>query len=317
MNLDSLSYVVDGKASREVWPVVSDIRHRHSDGIKFRVWSVFEAMKEFDAYGLAMLLHHIDEKKAMASKMVEISEGVTEQGMMADEIDQFVLPILHAAQHHAIVAHLDSAHSRVWHGGGAFYMQAIPGFTYRQFLVELTVLRQSIEDDLMKRFFVFVEPKKHELLVSVSGEDWADVFKVLPECKPDVLDAHLARMVELDTATVFHMMRVAEFGLRRMAKQVKVKLTHKGHPMPIEFADWEKVIVAIKNKIDKVRQTKIGPTRAAQLEMYSDAADHCVFMKDIWRNNISHVRKPYKPSEALAVIERVRDFMRFIATNFK
>ena len=71
----------------------------------------------------------------------------------------------------------------------------------------------------------------------------------------------------------------------------------------------------IKNKITRARTAPAGPKKQAKLEFYSDAADHCVFMKDIWRNNVSHSRKPYKPGEAQAVLERVRDFMIFLADN--
>ena len=53
-----------------------------------------------------------------------------------------------------------------------------------------------------------------------------------------------------------------------------------------------------------------GPKRQEKLELLSDAADHCVFMKDIWRNSVSHTRNPYKKSEAIAALDRVRDFMR-------
>jgi hypothetical protein len=69
----------------------------------------------------------------------------------------------------------------------------------------------------------------------------------------------------------------------------------------------------VKKKIDKIRKRPIGPKREADLAMYSDAADHCLFMVDIWRNNISHTRQPYNEPEALAVLERVKDFMKFLA----
>jgi len=35
-------------------------------------------------------------------------------------------------------------------------------------------------------------------------------------------------------------------------------------------------------------------------------------MKDIWRNNMAHTRKPYNQTEAVGVMERVREFMQFL-----
>lgn len=110
-------------------------------------------------------------------------------------------------------------------------------------------------------------------------------------------------------------MRVAEFGLRRIALKLQVKLKDKGQYHPIEYGTWDKVITACKNKITKIRQNPIGPKRQETLEFYSDAGDHCLFMKDVWRNNVSHTRKPYNQPEALAVLERVKDFMKFLARN--
>jgi hypothetical protein len=179
----------------------------------------------------------------------------------------------------------------------------------------LQVLRECIEADLEKRLLVFVEPKRIDLAAEVD-KTWAKVLTVIPEAKRDIDDGHDAYMVDLNTSSVFHMMRVAEHGLRILAKQMKVALTHKGQFVPVEYADWEKVITAIKNKITLVRSKPIGPKRQAQLELYSDAADHCVYMKDIWRNTVSHARQPYNAPEALAVIGRVRDFMQFVAGSF-
>jgi hypothetical protein len=270
-------------------------------------------MQTFDAWALAMLLHHLDDHKRLVFQMCETGNG--DKQLDAQAMELFIIPTILMAQIQSKKAHLQSTHDRVWDGGGPFWMDSKIGMTYQEAKNQLTVLQQCIEADLEKRLFAFIEPR-HASLFNEMEETWKDIFSCMPDSKIDVEDAHIARMVELDTATVFHMMRVAEYGLRRMAVKLRVRLTHKGKAMPIEFADWEKVITGMKNKIDAIRKTKVGPTRVKQLEKCSDAADHCTFMKDIWRNNVSHARKPYKASEALAVLERVRDFMRFVAREF-
>jgi hypothetical protein len=90
---------------------------------------------------------------------------------------------------------------------------------------------------------------------------------------------------------------------------------HSGKGYPIELADWDAIIREIKIKIDKVRPMARGQKRKAKIEFYSDAGDHCLFMKDIFRNNVSHTRKPYTQSETLAAFDRVRDFMKFLAVT--
>jgi len=69
----------------------------------------------------------------------------------------------------------------------------------------------------------------------------------------------------------------------------------------------------VQGKIKAARALNPGPKKETLLAKYSDAADHCTYMRDLWRNPVSHTRQQYKFSEALGVYERVRDFMRFLA----
>jgi hypothetical protein len=108
-------------------------------------------------------------------------------------------------------------------------------------------------------------------------------------------------------------MRVAEYGLRKLANRVNATITDKGRTYPIEYGDRNKVIVAVRGKISLARARTKGPKREKSLQFYSDAADHCEYMKDIWRNEISHTRRRYNKSETLAVFNRVREFVQLIA----
>lgn len=75
-------------------------------------------------------------------------------------------------------------------------------------------------------------------------------------------------------------MRVAEYALRLLARNVKITLTHKGKTHPIEYAEWDQVITQIKNKISAVRQLSKGRPKDDVLKLFSSAADHCEYMKD-------------------------------------
>lgn len=184
-------------------------------------------------------------------------------------------------------------------------------YTVSEMLAELTLLMQTIIQELAKRKLVYIAPPYDVYF----GQDklFGDlVFDTFPEARQDLKDAGNSLAASLPTASVFHLMRVAEYGLRRLAKRMRVTLTHGGRAMPLEFADWNNVITAIKNKITAARRLPHGPTRQAKLEGYSSAADHCEYMKDVWRNNMAHTRKPYSGPEAVGILERVRDFMQFL-----
>jgi hypothetical protein len=119
------------------------------------------------------------------------------------------------------------------------------------------------------------------------------------------------------TACVFHCTRVAEYGLRKLAKRLKVTLSDKGKRLPLEYGDWSKVIGAIRKKIDDMRKLPLGPKKAEALRRYSDLADRCEYMKDIWRNEVSHTRRLYGKNESLGVINRVQGFIQCIPKTQK
>jgi hypothetical protein len=272
-------------------------------------------MQRFDAWGLAKFFGHMDKARADIAQLGSL--GNPDELMSADMIKEYVFGLVVMALHHAINAKLQSTYDRVWEGGGPFWMAASTGqLTFNQAEHELVVLRQCIEADLEKRMFAFIEPHHAELFWAIE-KTWQEVLAKLPDSGKDIEDAHVTYMAEVYTSTVFHMMRVAEHGLRALAKKLRISraLKHKGHNIPIDHAEWQQVITEIKNKLGVIQQKPRGPKRTAELELLSDAADHCTFMKDIWRNSVSHTRKPYGEPEARAAIDRVRGFMQFVATQ--
>ena len=195
------------------------------------------------------------------------------------------------------------------------HSQLISGehFTAAGLARDFELLRDDIIVELSSQKFAFIPPPNDKYFgkEKLFGEE---VHNVFPDARDDIRDAGDCLAASLPTASVFHLMRAAEHGLRALARKLRVTLTHKGKQCPIEFGDWDTVITAIKNKIIAARKLPAGLKKQANLGAYSNAADHCEYMKDIWRNNASHTRKPYKDAEAVNALERVRDFMQFLGS---
>jgi hypothetical protein len=186
------------------------------------------------------------------------------------------------------------------------------GCTYQVIIAALEDLDTTMISDLRSQSFAYIPSARSGYFEqdALFGEQ---VRVALPDAGADIKSAGNCFVADEHTATVFHLIRAAEHGLRALARKLRVRLTHSGRLQPIEFADWDKVITACKNKIDAARKLSSGPRKLEKLALYADAADHCLYMKDIWRNNVSHTRKPYIESEAQVVMDRVRDFMTFLA----
>ncbi len=131
----------------------------------------------------------------------------------------------------------------------------------------------------------------------------------------EILEAGSCYAAGRDTACVFHCMRVAEYALRMLAKNLKITVAHKGKAYAIEYAEWDQIITQIKNKILVARQLNKGRPKDDALRFYASAADHCEYMKDIWRNEVSHTRRLYSRPEAMGVLQRVRALTELVADH--
>jgi hypothetical protein len=138
------------------------------------------------------------------------------------------------------------------------------------------------------------------------------VFASFPEARRDIKEAGNCLASELYTAAVFHLMRTAEFGLRSLARKTRVSVKHKGKPQPVDTATWEKVIAAIKSKLAASHTMRFGATRSEKIKLYSDLADRCSFIKDLWRNDVMHTRVSYEYHDAMGAFERVKGFMQLL-----
>lgn len=191
-------------------------------------------------------------------------------------------------------------------------IQNIAGLEQQRVAEKLRNIRIVMQNELTERWFIGLSQDVVEIF-DRPEPFFREGFAAFPAAQDDMCSACRTYALDQGTACVFHLMRIAELGLRSLARTLKVQISHKGKFCPLEYGEWDKIITAIKNKIDPIRKLPAGPNRQAKLEFYSDAADHCTFMKDVWRNNVAHTRKPYSKSESLTVLERVRDFMHFLA----
>jgi hypothetical protein len=120
------------------------------------------------------------------------------------------------------------------------------------------------------------------------------------------------------TATVFHLMRVVEHGLRALARQLRVTFKSKtGASIPMELQQWEVIIGKIESKIDDISKRPKSKRKSEDLQFYSEAAKEFRYFKEAWRNHVSHSRVIYDKHDAAKVIEHVRDFMQHISTRVR
>jgi len=168
----------------------------------------------------------------------------------------------------------------------------------------------AIRNDLESCKFVYV-PASHESFFEqdkLFGEPVYDKFK---SARDDLKCAGNCLAADLHTAAVFHLMRVAERGIRVLAYDRRVRF-NKG---PIEMQDWKAIIDQLQNEISKIGNWMKSPQRAQAEEFYNTALSEFRGFKDAWRNHVMHARRDYGPEDVSSVFSHVNRFMRLLSTR--
>ena len=142
--------------------------------------------------------------------------------------------------------------------------------------------------------------------------DWSDALSKFQSCRDDALSGVDCYALKQYTASVFHMMRVAELGLRALARERQV--TFPKHPL--EWADWQNILEQTELKARAATNgLPRGPRKDAMQAFYSGAIAQVHGFKDTYRNVVMHVRRSYDELDALRAINQVRDFMNGLAAK--
>jgi hypothetical protein len=176
---------------------------------------------------------------------------------------------------------------------------------------ELRVLGETIDDELKKRFFYAYPQKKIDVLTKVADE-WSRTIDKFPSAKIDIYCAVDCYVSDHNTAAVFHLMRVAEYGLRALARERSVTLPKN---RPIEWGTWQDIISQINNSVKKIANKPTGPARSRALEFYSGALGQFEAFKEAYRNDVMHARQAYDEGQALSVLSHVREFMERLSSR--
>jgi hypothetical protein len=112
------------------------------------------------------------------------------------------------------------------------------------------------------------------------------------------------------TASVFHLMRLMEIGIRAAARCL-------GIPDPIKDADrnWGRVLDKIKGELDgRVASKSVRRwTNAKDKELFARVYASLDAVRVAWRNPTMHVENKYTPDEAEHIFLTVRGFMKTLA----
>lgn len=138
------------------------------------------------------------------------------------------------------------------------------GLTISDFGDEIRFLNETIYSELKARLFVFVPPEKAERINKLT-EEWGGILVSFPSARDDINAAVECYALDCNTACVFHSMRVAERGMRTLAKSLKVR-TIGPQKHPLEFAEWGLILSALAGKLKASSSPPEGALRRRRLQ---------------------------------------------------
>jgi len=191
----------------------------------------------------------------------------------------------------------------------------------------LRVYIQVVKDAVIKQAFygkfLFVQGDRSDM-VDKPDLLGAHVALVFPDAMPDIRDAGNCLAAECNTAAVFHLMRVVEWGLRDLCYTVGMKsvqgLRKSGSVKhtPISHSQWESILNQLRIAIDaKINRMKPGLAKQRNQEFYYAVLQDISGIRDAWRNHVMHTRSDYNRDDAAAILSHVRRIMQSLAARSK
>lgn len=192
--------------------------------------------------------------------------------------------------------------------------------SHRFTLAELSFQLEELHKDIQRTL-----PQNKYLIIPASETKYYDqtklfgnmVYMNFESTRDDVSEAGNCYATGRSTACVFHCMRVLEKGLHALVHELNSKFsTNIKFSKGVEHTNWGNIIDKIESEIRELlkptRQPRLAQT---DLQFYSQAAKEFVYFKNSWRDDVSHSRSSYDPTEAKTVMEHVKAFMQHLASK--
>lgn len=182
---------------------------------------------------------------------------------------------------------------------------------YSAWVAELKNASDALMSDLFSRKVIridteFTDFAENDLLF---GQRVNDGF---PSAIPDIKESGNCLAAGNTTAAVFHLMRVAEYGLRALAQDRRIKIPKN---KPLDLATWDEIIKQLETAEDAIRSFPRTEAREAQLVFYHGALMEFKRFKNKFRNRIMHTRVSYDKDQAKSAFAHVKDFMTILSSH--
>ena len=277
--------------------------------------SLIEIMRDFEAWRFAELVHRLAQYRWIASSR-KADGPIHDQvvGELRYILDEYFKQCKKINLPASVACIEKRLHPRL--------LGAYGKMEWGELDTELSVLWDALGPEMATRRFASVADSKavhlDEMLERKKNgrklvNPWDVVWQRFPSAREDVEEAVYSYALERNIACIFHLMRVAEVGMRGLARRLKIKLPGG---KPLEWANWNAILSEMNKKIEILAHTmKSGPVKDETMEFYRGCLGQFYAFKDEYRNHVSHKRKSYNEHQAASVLSHVHGFMQKLSAR--
>jgi hypothetical protein len=181
-----------------------------------------------------------------------------------------------------------------------------PGLSLGRFQNYTKELQTRFKDEGAAKIAIilpFNKRKFYDPQEPIWGNEVQDKF---PSMIEDIVEANQCFAFDRNTACVFHLMRVMEKAVQKLAQKMGLSATS------VIDREWQLVINDIRGKLNLLYPKHGDPERIR----YESILGHLETVKIAWRNPTMHPKATYGEKEAQAVLNAVEIFIEDVAKIF-
>jgi HEPN domain-containing protein len=163
-----------------------------------------------------------------------------------------------------------------------------------EFGIRIKEIRMSFVDEMKSHLFFYVPEVRSKYYAGTVDMFGDEVKARFPSAIREIEGAGQAFACGLNTACVFHLMRIMEIGLRATATSLHISIK------PTE--NWGEMLKQISTA-----------NQGTEKSFYSGVRGSFAAVKDAWRNSTMHFDRSYSEKEAEEIIAAVKTFMRCLS----
>lgn len=179
---------------------------------------------------------------------------------------------------------------------GSYYIRAVKD--------ACNALSDAFQKECASRQSVILRVEATNLYTQVEPLFGESVSLKFAKVATDISEAGKCLALERPTASVFHLMRVVEFAVKRLGKKLNVQID-------VEKENWYQIIVHVNKAVDLL-PTKSDRQRKAK-QAIGAAAAHLNSVRIATRNDVMHPKATYTDEEATELFNATKQLMQQMA----